>query len=202
MFEKPSAASSLLASTSYLRGGRHATCHTAPRARGGGPRTRAASRTSSRPQCFRRTRPSRRRTPTGAAQPTLQAVHFARALTHTSHRALDGAGPAYHWLCQSGAMASGSHLEFDRPAVLIWLRWKRHAARQQTGQYSESDVEGARALWARHVGDADNWCPDSKIYHLLVATLVATVVLAQTRCCPRRWLRHHEKPQCEERTSS
>ena len=26
------------------------------------------------------------------------------------------------------------------------------------------------------------------------------LLLAQTRCCLRRWLRHHEKPQCEERS--
>ena len=33
----------------------------------------------------------------------------------------------------------------DRVGVPNRQRWKHHAARQQTGQYRESDVEGARA---------------------------------------------------------
>ena len=48
-------------------------------------------------------------------------------------------------------------------------------------------------------GDAQTAHGDYAWFELF-AKNSATVVHAQTRCCPRRWLRHHEQPQCEEGT--
>ena len=80
---------------------------------------------------------------------TRQVMRYFGALTIIERLKRDSfrvGQPAVEALCSSDRVVTVPNRQ----------GWKHHAVRQQTSQHRESDVEGARALWARHVRDADN----------------------------------------------